>query len=734
MKRRTFIRRAGAGGLAMGLHPKLPPHAPAHAFSYPYPQTFQDALSQEGTLWLRLAISSTQPDAVIPYELGLQPMGAQLAEVRPYFFEPVEDRFDPATQSWQGRAALRGEDVLLVVLENPHPDARFSMTAGTRTYEVQLSQLLEEPEIRIEAADLRLTLNLLFDKEIGRVDPSSLNIDPNPMDFRLVLMADPQGGDPAEPSLNSPARMKVHNAFIEENIDRVNALEPQPAFVVVNGDFVDSQGQAALFDAMRRYYSRLQAPLLLELGNHETRYRSVFSPGYNMDAFENYFAAQKAINGLSHLLYSFNVGKWHFVIWPDPLRDQFWETHPHYFYWLEKDLEAHMDFQVMFIHHVPLHPIGINPLINYAEGVYVRRLILDLLAAHGKVQYIFSGHVHIPLKAALKTAVEYRGMKMLNLPPAGYRPRAFGEADLTLGPSQGSLVIDIEGEAAHLSFLTATGRLMPLSTDFRRVEDDDWPLWMREKWELPVNPVLVNGDWRSGFAAWHRRFVYREDEVPSNLCEIRRSAEGYALYQACRPRGFFTAGQDRLPQTLNRLCQVLALEPTSWPMLELRFRVDPGTFSLDVWAGAYIWIEGYGQSHKRFNLLYSLGRCHWDVGGKYSKSYQAGYDYCKVPIDPGRWQMLRLGIREDLLAAGKPVSEGLWDADRMVINLGVWTDNVDPRAEIGILWDSLSFLSATSRAQASTADGNPLSPVPEEEIWQKGIDHIAGEHVYIDRN
>jgi 3',5'-cyclic AMP phosphodiesterase CpdA len=101
---------------------------------------------------------------------------------------------------------------------------------------------------------------------------------------------------------------------------------------------------------------------------------------------------------------------------------------------------------------VPSHPIGINPLINYAESVDVKRTVLNILSKHGNVKYIFSGHVHIPIKASFKTAVNIHGMKLINLPPAGYRPRAFGEQDYHGGPCQGLLVLDFNGQECKATF------------------------------------------------------------------------------------------------------------------------------------------------------------------------------------------------------------------------------------------------------------------------------------------
>ena len=110
---------------------------------------------------------------------------------------------------------------------------------------------------------------------------------------------------------------------------------------MVVGDYTDSQGEKENYQAMEKMYSKLKSPLLLEIGNHETRYNMKSEPGYFMDGFSNFFTAQKRLNGLEKLLYSFNIGRYHFVVWPDPLRHNFWENHPHYFEWLERDLEKY---------------------------------------------------------------------------------------------------------------------------------------------------------------------------------------------------------------------------------------------------------------------------------------------------------------------------------------------------------------------------------------------------------
>ena len=175
-----------------------------------------------------------------------------------------------------------------------------------------------------------------------KIDPAEMGIQATGDDFDFVVFADPQGGDPSDATNDSPERVAIHNPYIRSNIEAVNRLEPPPAFLVVAGDIVDSKGQKANFDAMVGFLKGLRMPVLFELGNHETRYTARITPS-DVSELENYFRAQRQINGLDALLYSFDLGRWHFVIWPDPLCGGFWDAHPHFFEWLDADLRAHRD-------------------------------------------------------------------------------------------------------------------------------------------------------------------------------------------------------------------------------------------------------------------------------------------------------------------------------------------------------------------------------------------------------
>ncbi len=98
--------------------------------------------------------------------------------------------------------------------------------------------------------------------------------------------------------------MRIHNAFLQESVALVNRLETDPLFTFVMGDVTDDWGYEEDFAKMNEYLLKLKTPVLYGIGNHETSLHLDFGPGYNMEGFNNYFAAQKQVNGLEKLLYS----------------------------------------------------------------------------------------------------------------------------------------------------------------------------------------------------------------------------------------------------------------------------------------------------------------------------------------------------------------------------------------------------------------------------------------------
>ncbi len=727
MKRRRFLKDLSLGGSGVMIAEHAMSQSMAKTdYSYGRISSLKDAITKEGFINVRLEFQSRSSEIIHSEKSKISTSKGKLVRTRSYFFEEGEDVLEG--HQFDISVSNQKRDIIAIWIKEANPDTIVQIRNRNGKASFTLEQIVEDPEIVVEIDQLQITANLLLDREIAELEPSDFKVSDPGNDFRIAVLADPQGGDPEEEG-NHPTRMKIHNAWLEESIRQTNIVNPLVTLIL--GDIVDGQGQERNFIRMADYFKKLESPILYAIGNHETKYRSVFTPGYNMEAFNHYFDAQKKINGLELMLYSFNLGQWHFIVWPDPLRSNFWETHPHYFDWLERDLEKHMDRPTIFFQHVPAHPIGINPLINYAESVDVKRTLLKLLSKHGNVKYIFSGHVHIPVKASFKTAVSLHGMKMINLPPAGYRPRAFGEEDYDGGPCQGVLILDFNGDSCKATYRTVMEEEYPYPEKLQNFNEQVYPLWLKHKWELPAEEQFLNGDFTNNLQGWFRRFVYTEDKNPSNFCEPRTLDSKKTLYLYSRKRGFDMPGQDRLPQTINRICQPLELKKGILPQLDFKYYIDEDS-DLEGWCGGYVWLEGFSGSYKKLNLIYSTGIAYAGLGGNFSKSEFTENTQLALKDQAGTWMEASLNLVRDHNENYKTKYEDL-NLNRLIVNLGVWTINDGDEFPYGMYFTD--FKIQRSGGEPSRISGEKISLKPEEKVWWLGkyfpFTHVAGDHRYI---
>jgi 3',5'-cyclic AMP phosphodiesterase CpdA len=730
MKRRAFIGKLGMSvpSVYAGTSFFNSKHIGNPDFVYPAINTIEEAKTKEGFILLKLAFQSLDPQEIASIKGSVKASKAKIHKIKPYFFEAGEDNL-LGKNAFNIHTSLDNVDVLVVWLRDARPDSTVSV-AGTT---FNLLELLQKKDLLIASGRTQIQVNFLYDKEIGEINPAEVKIKQPQIDaFRILIMADPQGGDPSDESNGETTRMKIHNAFIEQSVELANQQTGNPLFNIIIGDIVDHQGQKSNFEAMHAFFSRLSMPVLYTVGNHETRYRLDFSPGYNMEGFTNFFEAQKKMNGLDKLLYSFNLGQWHFVVWPDPLRDNFWETHPHYFDWLEQDLEKHKTRPTVFFHHVPLMPIGIDPMIDYVEGASVKKKLIDIIARHGNVKYAISGHVHIPLKSSVKTAVSYKGIQFINIPAAGYRPRAFGEEDFYGDPVQGIAVMDFDGKEANIQYQNVTRKTYAYPPELPAFKEDDYLLWLNHKWELPAGQTLQNGDFSKGLTGWHQRFVYKEDENPSNVCTVVRNKdrEGASLFLFNRKRGFATPGQDRFPQTINRICQPVLLGKNEKPHLELNFKIDPDHYRKNSFNGAYVWIEAFEKQYKRLNLVYSIDTMFSQIGGKYADIRTVKPIHFDITAEEGAWHQVKINVFEDHEKQVGVAPDAL-NLDRLVINLGVWTVNDGQDQSIGVYFSDLSLKKPSQHLYSSSVGGENIELKQDKDLWIFQNKHVAGEHQYI---
>lgn len=733
MKRRLFVKKIGMGVTPLVINPfssERNGSVSIPGYTYLQPESLQEAVSKEGHILVRFEFQSDEwlehrfsPDIIVE--------NGNILRSKSYFFETGVDQFSGSLTTPVISTAQNDIDVLVLWLDQFSEKTKIRMNDVSGSFDFSLSEIIEKKEVKGEIDKIRLTANFLLDWEIGELNPETVGIRNPGDDFSFIIMADPQGGDASNPEDNL-CRMKIHNAFIEESIRLANNLKVKPAFCLMLGDIVDHQGEEHHFVQMAKFFKRLNMPVLYEMGNHESRYNTSFSPGYNLSGFNNYFAAQKAINGMEMLLYSFNLGKWHFVVWPDPLRQIFWENHPHYFDWLERDLEKHKHRPTIFLQHIPMHPIGINPLDNYCETPYVKSLLFDILTKHGNVKTIFSGHVHIPVKSSLKTAVSHRGINCINLPAAGYRPRAFGEEDFYGGPAQGICIVDIKGDKISATYKTVTFEEFKYPENLPAFDSEKYPLWFGYPWQLPANKQFKNGDFKNGLTGWGRKFVYYEDENPSNICEAGLRDSHPAVYLKTEKRRVHTPGQDRLPQDINRIFQAVELEQCKKPIIQFEYLLDSKNCDFTGINGLYIWIEGYLKSSRLVNLMYFANQGMTNLGSTYARQKGAAPVFFSLNNIADVWHKVQLNIAADFETNNQGLKFASPAPDRLVISAGIWNINDGrPQPFAAFL---RNFRLEYGEELFSQIDGKKIEPLPEERKWWQGKKipwgNIAGEHHY----
>jgi 3',5'-cyclic AMP phosphodiesterase CpdA len=737
MRRRLFVKKFGQGISSSFLIPGImngkSEERQEPAYQYPVPENIEEAKNDEGHVVLRLELTGTSNQLNARLKGQILARKSNIKRIKSYF--NLGDNLIDTSKATFNLSAVEGDrHIIALWLDEVTATSEVICKVNGNRISIKLNDILLNQQFEGTSEAFILNANFLLYNEVGVINTGEFRVPATSEQFRFLIMADPQGGDPSYDRNGSNTRIKIHNAFIEESIITANELDPLPVFTLILGDFTDHQGEEENFKQMIRIYEDLKCPILLEIGNHETRYRSEFTPGYNMTEFNNYFAAQKKINGLQKLLYSFDLGQWHFIVWPDPLRNNFWETHPHYFDWLERDLEENRDRPTFFFQHVPIHPIGINPLVSYVNPVHINRLLYNILSEYGNVKYIFSGHVHIPVKSSLKTAVTYKGINLINLPPTGYRPRSFGEEDFYGGPCQGMCIIDVDRDTARVYFKTVTHEVFSYPDFFAEYSGDKDPLWFNHKWEIKPVERLVNGNFEEGLKGWMQKFVYREDADPSNICEVRMAPDTQrsALYMYVRRRNYDKPGQDRLPQTLNQLTQVVRVPEQRLPVIQFKYQVDNQHFNPESWNGGFLWIEGFHRNHLMLNHVYSIGKAHRSIGGSYHYSAFTGYSFFDIYDGSVGWNEVKLNLKGDYGTLSRERSFQDLQLEIIVLNLGVWTINKGYQQEAAVFFTDLNidFIDLDS-LESSVLNNRKIGFLDKERIWNRPTRNVAGEHHYV---
>jgi 3',5'-cyclic-AMP phosphodiesterase len=170
-------------------------------------------------------------------------------------------------------------------------------------------------------------------------------------------------------------------------------LEPRPSFVVISGDLTN-RGIKENFLELKRLLSDIELPVLLALGNHDTRegfYEFVLE---DPSRTNEPYCYSKIIDGLHIIvLDSSTPNKVHGTIEPEQ------------FEWLEQELMAEPELPKIVVVHHPTAPMHL-PIFNSINFDPADALKLEKLLEGKNVIGVLSGHVHFD-QVSIRGGVPY---------------------------------------------------------------------------------------------------------------------------------------------------------------------------------------------------------------------------------------------------------------------------------------------------------------------------------------
>lgn len=490
--------------------------------------------------------------------------------------------------------------------------------------------------------------------------------------FTFAIIADPQLGH-ADDNNRVPANAR---RTLIQAVEELNALEPQPAFVLFLGDLVNSWSEKSVanFEAC---IAPLKAPRLITHGNHDTR------PPYT-----EFRALVQRHCGFDDVFYSFDAGAWHCIALPCNLEGNTPEqiaVEEAMLAWLEQDLAAHAKRPTIIFEHLHALPIGTAQTEWYTFRLALRRKLMDLYTRHGNVRWYFNGHVHNGLKVTSKTSWRYKGINFVNCPTI-IESRPFGEEfpgfEAGLSEAGFYLLADVEGDTLRLR-----GRRAGQSEEHRyEAAFPEFSDAVEPRWWTPLNAVSaatppVNPRFEAGLEGWQVPYRYRTDDDPGYRAEPSQIGERKTVYlrTKAKPSPFWANDE------YTEIYQMLAA--TGTPTVRASYYLEESPKG----GGGYVRVAALTGAELRYLMHWHWGhdeaeadyypRCvgqalfgdqqGWAFFQKLAQE-RRGF-FFRVAESPGMWHDLEVDLAATYDAAvTQPGAHAALGVDRYVLAVGTW--------------------------------------------------------------
>lgn len=517
--------------------------------------------------------------------------------------------------------------------------------------------------------------------------------------FSFAIWGDPQVAFYAPGTkFDNPDSKKNYETVVprlQQAVALTNQLKPE--FVVTLGDNIHNTGEWENFNLFVQTVKPLQMPLYLLMGNHDHVPEAdtfATNPIKNRE-FANFVWAQQQINGLELVVYSFDAGDWHLVLFSQPGGngygiDDFMEKHPEFLSWLDADLQANRERPTMFFTHHPLLPVGRAQFDTYGPGAANRAALMNLLTRYGNVKFAFFGHVHNTVASIPEISWRYKGTAFILMPNSANFIRAADYLE-TAKSSWGVGMVKLNGKVCEaITFHTLADEAVTIDPDEFAEYDDAVYGYLQPEWDWPAGARLRNASFEEPLTGgWFVNHLLRYDTPPIQKRMIQpRGASRQNLY-------LYTKAKDRQVSTNSYLTSEVrqALTPPAaerWPVLKLSYRIKSTEYLHPEVCRPYVMISGHKSQARvpQFAISYSLGSAFSFAGTR------GAYVSLEIPPRFDDWNELLLYPRADFERYFPDKKWETLELQRIVVTLGVMNENYTPNSEpveVGVAFDALDW-------------------------------------------
>lgn len=524
--------------------------------------------------------------------------------------------------------------------------------------------------------------------------------------FSFVINADPHVNN-ERPGQKNPS---PHNQCFREFIREINAMAPQPAFVLFNGDNFERAAAPVSTRIFLEGAAQLKALPILVAGNHDAR---------TFDVGAIFEPAQRALNSTTATQFGFDCGQWHFAVLPPPELITP-ENEAEVLNKLDADLKANRTRPTMVFLHYHILPVGLSQLEFYTLSIGQKNRLLNVLTRYGNVKYVFSGHVHSGVMPSVKTAWSYKGTTFV-VAPSPVKPRPFGEEykEFTLEGGY-YMVVDVNGTEAKL-----TGRQIGYKAEhtyparFPEFKPEAEPRAMAPLGDLPANERLANGDFASGLQGWWSPLRYAAENGPGYSARAVAADGGNWAELMVKAKG-----QNWAYGEFTELYQVVQAPREGAPTLSLNYK----PLDAQKTAGGYVWAAALKGREVAAVMLLKWGPpleqrhtlpkviSYLVTEGELRKKGLAQLAaekralFWNIPESGGKAHALKLNLAEAYDQANGAGAFKALGVEKMLVGIGTWcmeTEGSQSKALFGGV--ELKGVGAANEEERSTIDGQPLA-------------------------